>query len=170
MLHKMILVAIGANLAGPGGRTPLEGCRWAVERLARLPGLRMKAESRWYQSAPVPPSGQPDYVNGAVWLGGEAEPGALLAALHTIEAEGGRVRGEPNAARTLDLDLLAMDGLVVEGTEPGLVLPHPRMQDRAFVLAPLADVAPDWEHPVLHCRVTALLDRCNRAGLALLPL
>ena len=147
MLHCTILVAIGANLPGPSGRTPLETCEWAVDRLAALPGLSLVARSRWYRSSPVPPSGQPDYINGAVCLSGVAEPHALLETLHAIEAEAGRRRAEINAARTLDLDLLAVDGLVIEG--PGLVLPHPRLQDRAFVVVPLAEVAPGWVHPRL---------------------
>ena len=75
--------------------------------------------------------------------------------LHAIEAEAGRVRGAPDAARTLDLDLLAMDGLVM--ATPRLVLPHPRLQDRAFVLAPLQDIRPDWTHPVLHLSVATML-------------
>ena len=147
MLHCTILVAIGANLHGQQGQTPRQACDWAVDRLAMLPGLQVVARSRWYRSSPVPPSGQPDYINGVVRLAGNAEPRGLLAALHAIEAEAGRVRTQVNAARTLDLDLLAIDDLVIVGD--GLVLPHPRLQDRAFVLLPLAEVAPDWVHPLL---------------------
>jgi len=169
MLHCTILVAIGANLPGPAGQAPLQTCRWAVDRLTRLPGLDLVACSRWYRSAPVPPSGQPDYVNGVARLRGEAEPAALLAALHRIEAEAGRVRGAVNAARTLDLDLLAVDDLRIDSAS--LVLPHPRLQDRAFVLAPLQEVAPDWVHPAEPVKgrtVAAMLDRADRAGLSLL--
>ena len=115
MLHRTILVAIGANLPGVGGRTALATCEWAVGRLRGLAGLEMVGRSGWWRSAPVPPSGQPDYVNGVVVLRGEAEAGALLGALHGIEAEAGRVRGVVNGARTLDLDLLGMDGVVVDG-------------------------------------------------------
>lgn len=165
MLHCTIVVAIGANLPGPGGRTPLETCEWAVARLVALPGLRVAARSRWYRTAPVPPSGQPDYVNGAVRLAGEAEPHALLRALHGIEAEAGRVRGEVNAARTLDLDLLAMDGLVL--ATPALVLPHPRLHERGFVLAPLCDVAPAWVHPMLGRDAVGLLE-CVPGGTEML--
>ena len=164
MLHCTILVAIGANLPGPLGRTPLETCEWAVERVAALPGIRLVARSRWYRSSPVPPSGQPDYINGAIRLSGMAEPHALLALLHTIEAEAGRRRADVNAARTLDLDLLAVDGLVIEDAR--IVLPHPRLQDRAFVLLPLADVAAEWVHPRLG-DLTALLDAVDKSGVHL---
>ncbi len=141
----LILVAIGANLPGPRGEPPRATCEWAVKQLAGLSGLRLAAVSRWYETAPEPPSDQPNYVNGAARLEGEAEPEALLAALHAIEAEAGRVRTVRNAARPLDLDLIAMDGLVRE-TPP--ILPHPRAHRRAFVLMPLRDVAPEWRDPV----------------------
>ena len=161
MLHCKILVAIGANLYGPDGRSPLQTCEWAVGRIASLPGLSLAASSRWYRSRPVPPSGQPDYINGAVRLTGEADPQALLQSLHAIEAEAGRVRSEVNAARTLDLDLLAIDGIVIED---GLVLPHPRLHLRAFVLLPLMDIAPDWVHPRLG-RLPALLQGVDISGV-----
>ncbi len=161
MLHCKILVAVGANLNAPDGRTPRETCDWAVARLAAIPGLHLIARSRWYRSAPVPPSGQPDYINGAICLTGEADPHALLAALHAIEAEAGRIRTTLNAARTLDLDLLAIDDLVIDDT---LVLPHPRLHERAFVLLPLAEVAPDWVHP-RHGPLGPLIEAADQTGL-----
>ncbi len=154
-MFQTILVAIGANLASPGGRTPLETCRWAVGQLGQLPGLELRKVSRWFATQPIPASDQPRFVNGAAWLSGAVEPCPLLEMLQVIEAEAGRVRGVPNAARTLDLDLLAMDGLVM--ATPRLVLPHPRLQDRAFVLAPLRDVQPGWTHPVLRLSVAKML-------------
>jgi len=155
----MIVVAIGANLPGPHGEPPLATCEWAVKQLRTLPGLRLAAVSRWYETAPEPPSDQPNYVNGAVRLEGDAEPEALLAALHGIEAEAGRVRTVRNAARPLDLDLIAMDALVRDVTP---VLPHPRAHLRAFVLLPLRDVAPEWRDPM-----TGLTPGEALAGLAL---
>lgn len=151
----MILVAVGANLPGARGESPLVACRAAAEALRSLPGLRVVAVSRWYATAPVPPSGQPDYVNGMVRLEGEADPAWLLRRLHAIEAAGGRLRGARNAARTLDLDLIDVNGLRRDAPDP--VLPHPRAHERAFVLLPLADVAPDWVHPRLRIGVADLL-------------
>jgi 2-amino-4-hydroxy-6-hydroxymethyldihydropteridine diphosphokinase len=154
----MILIAIGANLAHPGGAAPLATCRMAVEALRDIPGLRLLAVSRWYETDAVPPSGQPPYVNGVARLeppGAMPDPAGLLARLHAIEARAGRRRSTPNAARTLDLDIVAMGGLVRAAPDP--VLPHPRAHLRRFVLRPLADVAPDWMHPTLHRRVADLL-------------
>jgi 2-amino-4-hydroxy-6-hydroxymethyldihydropteridine diphosphokinase len=151
----MILVAIGTNLPAADGTPPIEVARRAAQGLDGLLGLRLRAVSRWYETAPVPPSDQPPYINGVARLDGTADPVELLGALHRLEAEAGRVRGAPNAARTLDLDLIDLDGQVRDEADP--VLPHPRAYLRAFVLVPLADVAPDWVHPRLGCGVSDLL-------------
>ncbi len=93
----------------------------------------------------MPPSGQPPYINGVARIDGERRPGRAAARPARDRDANGRQRGVPNAARTLDLDIVAMGGLVRAAPDP--VLPHPRMHERAFVLAPLLDVAPDWSHP-----------------------
>ncbi len=165
MIFGTILVALGANLPDSHGRPPLETCRWAVQRLAATPALRLGSVSRWYRTSPVPVSDQPDYVNGVVRLSGEVEPAPLLRRLHAIEAEAGRVRGAANAARVLDLDLLAIDDLVL--TKPDLLLPHPRLALRAFVLYPLCDVAPEWKHPVLGRRAEELRQQVDGNGVRL---
>ena len=162
----MILVAIGANLPGRDGAAPLVVCRAAAEALRSLPRLRVAATSRWYATAPLPPSGQPAYVNAVVRLEGSAEPAWLLARLHAIEARAGRVRGAPNAARTLDLDLIDLNATVRDSPDP--VLPHPHAHARAFVLAPLSDVAPDWVHPRSGRSVADLLAALPPQGIALL--
>ncbi len=151
----MILVAIGANLPGRRGEMPLATCRAAAEALRGLPRLRLAAVSRWYVTAPLPPSGQPDYVNGVARLEGEADPAWLLNRLQAIETAAGRVRSTRNAPRRLDLDVIDLNGLVRDAPDP--VLPHPRAHERAFVLRPLADVAPEWVHPRLGRPVAALI-------------
>ncbi|HUC17660.1 MAG TPA: 2-amino-4-hydroxy-6-hydroxymethyldihydropteridine diphosphokinase [Acetobacteraceae bacterium] len=151
-----ILVAIGANLPGPDGAEPLETCRSAALALDALPGLRLVALSRWWASAPIPPSDQPDYVNGVARLGGKTTPEDLLQALKTLERRAGRQSpGVSGEARSLDLDIIAVGPLVRQGPDP--ILPHPRAHLRAFVLAPLAEVAPGWMHPILGQTVEALL-------------
>ena len=165
-MAKMLLVGLGANLPDAYGRPALSTCEWAVRQVAGLPGLELEAVSRWYQTAPVPRSEQPDYINGVVRLSGAASPETVLGQLHGIEARAGRVRGEPNAARVLDLDLLAVDDLIRPG--PGLILPHPRLAERAFVLWPLCDVAPGWRHPGLGLTALELRDAADRRGVAVL--
>ncbi len=170
----MILIGVGANLPGADGTPPLETCRQAAARLDALPGLRLRALSRWYLTDPIPPSGQPAYVNAVAVLlvdapGTEPDPGVLLATLQAIEASAGRVRSEPNAARTLDLDIIAMgQGGQLVRIVPDPILPHPRAHLRAFVLVPLLDVAPNWVHPVLGLTAGALLRDLPEQGIRVL--
>jgi 2-amino-4-hydroxy-6-hydroxymethyldihydropteridine diphosphokinase len=154
----MILVAIGSNLPDPeaGRPTPLSVCEAAAGALRDLPGLSVERVSRWYRSAPVPVSDQPDYVNGVARLSGAIEPATLLAALGEIEQQFGRRRGVPNAARTLDLDIVAMGATVRDAPDP--ILPHPRAGLRAFVLLPLREVAPDYVDPRSGLSVDRLID------------
>ncbi|HTP82372.1 MAG TPA: 2-amino-4-hydroxy-6-hydroxymethyldihydropteridine diphosphokinase [Alphaproteobacteria bacterium] len=141
----MIVIAIGANLPGAAG-SPRENCEAALRALEAA-GVTIARRSRWYRSPPWPPSDQPWYVNGVALVRTQQGPAELLATLHAIEARFGRVRskGTVNAARPLDLDLIDYDGLVREAAPP--ILPHPRLEARAFVLRPLAEIAPDWRHP-----------------------
>ncbi len=158
-----MLISIGSNLPGAGGASPLETCRRAATRLDALADLRLSALSRWYSTEPVPPSCQPAYVNAVAVLrvapgATEPDPAVLLAWLQVIEADAGRSRSVPNAARTLDLDIIAMgDGGQMVRAVPDPVLPHPRAHLRAFVLVPLLDVAPNWIHPVLRRSAGELL-------------
>ena len=160
----MILIALGANLPGTAGATPRETCEAAVRDLANLPATRLETVSRWYRTTPVPPSGQPDYINGVARLWGpDIDPAALLAAVLAIEDRHARRRSGPNAARTLDLDLIDVNGLVRLGPDP--VLPHPRAHLRAFVLVPLLDVARDWVHPGSGIRGATLLEGLDATGV-----
>jgi 2-amino-4-hydroxy-6-hydroxymethyldihydropteridine diphosphokinase len=112
----------------------------AFEALSHLPRSELLARSSFYRSAPVGKTDQPDFVNAVAALRTELTPSALLQALLQLEAQQGRVRSEPNAARTLDLDLLLYDARIIH--EPGLDVPHPRMHERAFVLMPLVELDP----------------------------
>jgi 2-amino-4-hydroxy-6-hydroxymethyldihydropteridine diphosphokinase len=155
----MILVSIGANLPQAGGIYPLDTCRWAVARMDQLPNLRVRGLSRWFRTAPQPASEQAAYVNGVVHLVAHGrdsvDPSLLLTRLQAIEQAAGRTRGVPNAARTLDLDIIAVGHLVRDGAD--LLLPHPRAHQRGFVLVPLRDVAPGWVHPGLGWDIDRLI-------------
>lgn len=150
----MILVGMGANLPHPRHGPPRATLEAALRELEAA-GAAVTARSRWYATAPVPVSDQPDYVNGVVLVETPHSPRELLAMLHRIEAAFGRVRTVRNAARSVDLDLLAYHDLVDEVGPP--ILPHPRLAERAFVLYPLRDVAPRWVDPRSGRSVEALL-------------
>ena len=149
-LHRAddgIFVAIGSNLPMAPGGSPLASCERALLALTEEP-VRLRRRSRWYRSAPVPDGGQPDFVNGVVRIETPLAPCDLLAALHRVEDRLGRIRRHRNEARAIDLDLVAY-GRVCRGPDvpAGPVLPHPRLEERAFVLLPLADIAAGWRHP-----------------------
>jgi 2-amino-4-hydroxy-6-hydroxymethyldihydropteridine diphosphokinase len=155
----MILIGHGANLLSERYGAPRATLEAALRRCADS-GLKIARSSPWYRSAPVPVSDQPWYVNGVAVVETNLTPLDLLSVLHDIERAFGRVRRVRNESRELDLDLLAYEDLVVEPTgDAKLVLPHPRLHDRAFVLYPLRDVAPLWRHPVSDRSVNELIAR-----------
>ena len=135
-------VALGSNLGDPELNV-----RGGIAALAALPQARLAAASSLYRSAAVDAAGQPDFVNAVAQLSTALAPQALLAALLAIEHKFGRERPFRNAPRTLDLDLLLYDAQSI--AEPGLAVPHARMHQRAFVLAPLLEIAPDCSIPGL---------------------
>ena len=140
-----LYIGLGANLAHPRFGPP----KTTLEHVLTLfpaSGLRVLARSPWYESAPVPVSDQPWYINGVVRVATALSPQEVLASLHAIEAELGRQRVERNEARAVDLDIIAFGKMILNGLNAPIV-PHPRMTGRAFVLLPLADLAPDWRHP-----------------------
>ncbi len=151
----MILIGLGANLPSKVG-PPQATLEAALDALAAA-GVTILARSRWYRTAPVPVSDQPWFVNGVASVATSLAPIELLALLRKIELQFGRERGEPNAARTIDLDIIDYDGIVMN--ETGLILPHPRLQDRAFVLLPLAEIAPQWRHMGLRKSIRSLIYR-----------
>ena len=150
-------IALGSNLG-----EPLSTLEKALETLDRTPGIHPIARSPWYLTKPIGPP-QPDYINGCVVVRTTLAPLQLLDALLDIEAQYGRVRGERWGARTLDLDLILFDDVVMD--TPRLQIPHPRMSERAFVLCPLADIALDWIDPVTQKTVAQLLEQVDRSGV-----
>lgn len=152
-----IVIALGANLSGPAG-APEATLEAALAQMTAA-GLKVVRRSRWWRSRAWPDPAEPDYLNGVALVETDADPDAVLAVLHAIETDFGRVRGPANAARTLDLDLVAHGREVREGT--GAVIPHPRAADRLFVMGPLAEIAPDWRHPVTGLTARILAERAT---------
>jgi 2-amino-4-hydroxy-6-hydroxymethyldihydropteridine diphosphokinase len=152
----VILIGIGGNLDSPRFGPPRKTLTAALAALERE-GVGILARSGWYRGEPVPPSSQPWFVNAVVSAATELGASELLAKLQTVETRFGRVRAQRNAARILDLDLLDYKGAVMH--TPSLVLPHPRLHERRFVLVPLAEIAPSWRHAVFGLTGVELLAR-----------
>ncbi len=151
-------IALGANIG-----EPLHQIESAIAALAALPDTCLVARSSLYRSAPVGYADQPDFLNAVAVVETLLTPQALLDALLAIERAHGRVRDFPNAPRTLDLDIVLYGDVVMH--EPGLTIPHARMLERAFVMVPLAEVAPDAIVPG-HGRIGDLAAQVDAASIA----
>lgn len=184
MANDTFLIALGANLPSAVGR-PEQTLAAALKSMSEQ-GFTLLAVSRFYRSPAFPAGSGPDYVNACAVVGAKASPEQVLAKLHVIEETLGRIRTERWQARKIDLDLIAADQTVrpdAEGqaawralplerqmheTPAELILPHPRLQDRAFVLIPLAEIAPGWRHPATGrtvAEMAAALPEAEKAAL-----
>lgn len=143
-LDAAVIVALGSNR--PGDHPSSEALLEAALALFPQAGLPLLARSRWWRSAAWPDPKGDEYRNGIAIVETNSPPRAVLEKLLAIEQRFGRARSQPNAPRTLDLDLIAYGRSVID--EPGLILPHPRAAERLFVMGPLAEIAPGWRHPV----------------------
>lgn len=176
---NIALVALGSNVAFDGDG-PAEILKKALDSIEKR-GIEIRSCSRFFRTPAYPAGAGPDFVNAAIAVEVPGDAARFLAHLHAIEAEMGRLRVQRWGARTLDLDLIAAGAQVLpdarifrywremplaqqqEATPDQLVLPHPRLAERAFVLVPLMDVAPDWRHPVTGATVRQMHDALSDA-------
>lgn len=178
------IVALGANLP-LSEQDPVSTLRATLHIVHSVPGISISAVSRIWRTPAVPAGAGPDYANAVALIATALSPEAVLQHLHAIEADHGRDRTTGRwGARVLDLDLIALDNLVLPDAAyqrswmdlpaadqaarapDRLILPHPRLQDRGFVLGPLAEIAPDWRHPVTGLSVSRMLERLGAGALA----
>jgi 2-amino-4-hydroxy-6-hydroxymethyldihydropteridine diphosphokinase len=152
-----IFIALGANIPSSAG-SPADTFRAAVRALEAR-DVQVLEISRFHQTAAWPDPSDPPFTNAVARVGTSLQPLALLELLHEVETDFGRKRSAPNAPRTLDLDLIDYGGRIEKGRPR---LPHPRVAERRFVLEPLAEVAPDWTHPVTGTPIAELLSRLPR--------
>ena len=149
----MILIALGSNISGPWG-TPQQSVQHALQALNR-DGLTLVEASRLLLTAPFGKPNQPPFVNAVAHIETHLSPLALLQKLHTIEKEAGRQRKTRWGPRTLDLDIIDYNGLVRSTGK--LILPHPGIADRIFVLKPISELTAKWLHPTSHLSAQAML-------------
>ena len=181
------LVAAGSNTPF-GDFSPSSTIDRALKQLCDKAG-EIRAVSRYFSTSAFPAGSGPDFVNAAFIWSTNLDPAEILEALHAVEADLGRVRRDRWGPRTLDLDLICVDDAVLpdkttlsewidlpltdqlKKTPPELLLPHPRLQDRAFVLVPLKEIAPNWRHPVLNLTIEQMHDALPQDAIdAVIPL
>lgn len=178
-MRQTCLVALGSNM-GLAGKGPAELLERAIIRLEER-GFVIRAVSRFYQTPAFPAGAGPDFVNAAIELESAYDGEQILGHLHAVEAEFGRQRVQRWGARTLDLDLIGMGSLVLPDAKTQqywrqlplaqqktmapreLVIPHPRLAERGFVLVPVMDVAPDWCHPTTGLTIRQMHDALPEA-------
>jgi len=181
MLQTPILIALGGNLPSKAG--PPEATLRAALDLLTERDVAVEAVSRFYDTPCFPPGAGPDYVNAAVRVGFAGSAAELLTRMHDVETEFGRARETRWGRRTLDLDLIAMGDAILPDVatqrswrdlDPEeqrrvapdrLILPHPRLQERGFVLIPLLDVAPGWRHPVEKLTVREMAENLPKSAV-----
>ena len=165
--NMSVFIAYGSNLLS--GRVTASQAFDDVVKVLQTRGLIVNKISRLWSSKAWPNPDDPSYVNAVLQITTHLQPAELMSFLHDVEREAGRVRdGRLNTPRVLDLDLVAFNDVVMSG-EKGLILPHPRAAERAFVMGPLAEIAPDWVHPVLK-RTAADLFSCATVAADAYPL
>ena len=161
-MSNQIIIGIGGNINSEKGIHPVETCNNAI-RLFKDYSIKVTKKSNWYKSEPIPKSDQPNFFNCVVIARTLLNEYDVLKILHKIETEFGRKRNKINAARSIDLDLIDYSNKVLNNKN--LTIPHPRAHLRKFVMGPLAEINPDWIHPILKVNVLDILTKLDKQKL-----
>lgn len=156
MPSNHLYIAVGGNLIVDGFACLMDGLQSAIDKLSEHQITILK-QSSWYQTAAVPISDQPDFLNAVLFCQTELDAAATMGVLQQIEQQFGRMSSTRNAARVLDFDIIDFNAQIYDTKY--LQAPHPRLKERAFVLYPLCDVAPDWRHPQTNETLTSLIEK-----------
>jgi len=154
----LIYIGIGSNLNGKNNETPLQNCKKALVELKKE--VNICKISSWYKSEPIPVSNQPWFINGVVEISTNKSSLDLLEFILSIEKVFGRVREKKNEARILDLDIIDYKKKILY-IKNKLIIPHPRMHERSFVLQPLSELNPKWMHPIKKKGIKELIRNLN---------
>ena len=154
----MIYIGIGSNLNGKNNETPLQNCKKALVELKKE--VNICKISSWYKSEPIPVSNQPWFINGVIEISTDKSSLDLLEFILSIEKVFGRVREKKNEARILDLDMIDYKKKILY-IKNKLIIPHPRMHERSFVLQPLSELNPKWMHPIKKKGIKELIRNLN---------
>ncbi len=161
-MSNQIIIGIGGNINSDDGTHPIKVCNKAICSLQEY-SIKVKKQSKWYNSEAIPKSDQPNFFNCVVIASTELNEYDVLNYLHKIEAEFGRKRNKINAPRSIDLDLIDYSNKILNNKN--LIIPHPRAHLRKFVIGPLAEINPYWIHPILKVNVLDILKKLDNQKL-----
>ena len=154
MISNKIIIGIGGNINSKDGSHPVEVCDNAIKSLKDY-SIQVEKQSQWYITEPIPKSDQPNFFNCVTIVSTKQNEYEVLKSLHEIEAKFGRKRNKINEPRSIDLDLIDFSSKILQNKK--ITLPHPRAHLRRFVMGPLAEMKPDWIHPILKLSVLEIL-------------
>ena len=161
-MSNKIIIGVGGNINSDDGSHPIETCNKAISLFQNY-SIKVLKQSKWYNSEPIPKSDQPIFFNCVVIASTKLNEYDVLKYLHKIEAEFGRTRNKINGPRSIDLDLIDYSNKICKNNK--LVIPHPRAHLRKFVMGPLAEINPDWIHPILKVNVLDILKKLDNQKL-----
>ena len=162
MVFNKIIIGIGGNINSEDGSHPVEVCNNAIKSLKDY-AIEVEKQSKWYRSEPIPKSDQPNFFNCVTIAITKLNEYDVLKSLHKIEEKFGRRRDKINDPRSIDLDLIDYFGQIC--CNKNIIIPHPRAHLRKFVMGPLAEINPDWIHPILKISVLEILKRLKKQKL-----